>query len=263
MPGGQLAHTVGSVTIKLMAPAKEYIPAGQETEPEHDAVVDPATEPNVFGGHLTQASDGNAETAPERAYVPGGQVTVPEQTEEISPVIEPNFPAAHGVQIIESDEEKVPAGQLAHTVESDASEDVAPGRAYLPAGQVTVPEQLLVVSPVSEPYLPAGHLAQTVSSVTVFDLAPATAYVPIGHITLPEQVSVVSLATEPNRPAAHDVHVVEPDVEKVPAGQLAQTVSSATVFDLAPGIDFVPAGQVTEPEHDEEVCPGPLPKKPA
>ena len=66
-------------------------------------------------------------------------------------MIEPYFPAAHGVQVVESDEEKVPAGQLAHTVERDVSEDVAPGRAYLPAGQLTGPEQLFEVSPVVEP----------------------------------------------------------------------------------------------------------------
>ena len=109
------------------------------------------------------------------------------------------------MQVVESDEEKVPAGQLAHTVESDVSEDVAPGTAYLPAGQVTVPEQLLEVSPVSEPYLPAGHLAHTVSSVTVLDLAPATAYEPIGHNTLSEQEEEV-LPPVPNFPAPQIKH---------------------------------------------------------
>lgn len=171
-------------------------------------------------------------------------------------MVEPYFPAAHAVQVVEPDVEKVPAGQLAHTVESDLSEDVAPGSAIFPAGHETSPVQPLDVSPVVEPYFPAGHLAQTVSSVTTLDLAPATAYVPIGHdATLPEQESVVSFAMEPNFPAGHEVQVVEPDVEKVPAGQLSQTFSSVTEFDLAPGIAFVPAGQVTAPEHLEEVCP--------
>jgi len=51
----------------------------------------------------------------------------------------------------------IPPGQLAHTVERDVSDDVAPGRAYLPVGHETSPEQLLEVSPVVEPYFPAGQ----------------------------------------------------------------------------------------------------------
>jgi hypothetical protein len=261
VPAGQVAHTDGSVTIKLIAPGREYIPAGHETGPEHDNDVNPETDPNVLAGHLAHASDGNAETAPERAYVPRGQVTVPEQTVEVAPVIEPYLPAAHGVQASEPDEDLyVPAGQEAHTVARDAEEDVAPGRAYLPAGQVTDPEQELDVSPTSEPYRPAGHLAQTVSSVTVLDLAPSRANEPIGQETTPEQASDVSLARDPNLPAGQGEHVVEPDVEYVPAGQLAQTVSSVIELDLAPGNAFVPAGHVTDPAHVEEVCPELSPK---
>ena len=109
------------------------------------------------------------------------------------------------MQILYLFDKYIPPGQLAHTVESDVSEDVAPGRAYLPSGQVTSPVQSLEVSPVVEPYFPAGHLAQTVSSVTVFDLAPATAYVPIGHEISPEHEEVV-LPPVPNFPAGHIVH---------------------------------------------------------
>ena len=109
------------------------------------------------------------------------------------------------MQVVEPDKAEVPAGQIAQTNGSLVSEDVAPGRAYLPSGHETSPVQSLEVSPVVEPYFPAGHLAQTVSSVTVFDLAPATAYVPIGHEISPEHEEVV-LPPVPNFPAGHIVH---------------------------------------------------------
>ena len=51
-----------------------------------------------------------------------------------------------------------PFEQLAHTVERDVSEDVAPAIAYLPAAQsVMVPEQVLEVKPSVSPYVPAGQ----------------------------------------------------------------------------------------------------------
>ena len=54
----------------------------------------------------------------------------------------------HSAEAMLPSAEIEPAGQLAHTVESDRSDEGALGIAYLPAGHVTVPEQLLEVSPV-------------------------------------------------------------------------------------------------------------------
>ena len=88
---------------------------------------------------------------------------------------------------------------------SEVSEDVAPGRANLPSGQETAPEQSPEVSPLVEPYLPAGHIAQTFTSVTVLDVAPGNAYLPAGHVTTPEQEEVV-LPPVPNVPAGHTLH---------------------------------------------------------
>ena len=127
------------------------------------------------------------------------------QSEQVADPAADHLPDSHGAQDVEPDEAEVPAGQIAHTVERDVSEDVAPGSAYLPVGHETSPEQSLEISPVFEPYFPAGHLAQTVSSVTVFDLAPATAYVPIEHKTSPEHEEVV-LPPVPNFPAGQLVH---------------------------------------------------------
>ena len=99
----------------------------------------------------------------------------------------------------------MPPGQLTQTAASAISEEDAPGRANLPAGQETAPEQSLEVSPLVEPYLPAGHMAQTLTSETVLDVAPGNAYLPAGHVTTPEQSEVV-LPPVPNFPAGHIIH---------------------------------------------------------
>jgi hypothetical protein len=55
------------------------------------------------------------------------------------------------------EEPYVPAGQNVQTLPSVRVFDVAPGRAYLPDGHVTVPEQEEVVLP-PVPNVPAGHI---------------------------------------------------------------------------------------------------------
>ncbi len=56
-----------------------------------------------------------------------------------------------------------PAEQEAQTLVLVKVFDVAPGRAYLPAGQVIVPVQVAVVNLVVDPYVPAGQLMQLVN----------------------------------------------------------------------------------------------------
>ena len=84
------------------------------------------------------------------------------------------------------------------------TEEDAPGRANLPAGQETSPVQEGEVLP-PVPNFPAGHIAQTFTSVTVLDVAPGNAYLPAGHVTTPEQEEVV-LPPFPNVPARHTLH---------------------------------------------------------
>ncbi len=115
--------------------------------------------------------------------------------------------------------EEVPAGQEAQTVASVVVEDVAPARAYLPIGQVTVPEQALVGSPVVDPYLPAGQTRQD---------TPFVLYDPTGH-------GMQALAD------------VLPSTEIEPAGQVAQTAGRSRSDDVALAIAYFPAGQVIVP----------------
>jgi len=58
--------------------------------------------------------------------------------------------------------EDVPAGQLAQTVASVTVLDIAPGRAYLPMGQETVPVQVALERPGVEPNVPAAHVWQVI-----------------------------------------------------------------------------------------------------
>ena len=79
------------------------------------------------------------------------------QSEQDAEPAAAHLPDSHGVQVVKPDEAEVPAGQIAHTVERDVSEDVAPGKAYFPRGHETSPVQSLEVSPVVEPNFPAGQ----------------------------------------------------------------------------------------------------------
>ena len=94
---------------------------------------------------------------------------------QADPGVEENVPAAHSLQAslnLLSAAEDVPTGQFAQTVATVRVLDVAPGRAYLPAGQETVPLQVALESPDEEPYVPAAHVSQVILSVV---------YEPGGH----------------------------------------------------------------------------------
>ena len=166
------------------------------------------------------------------------------QSAQADPGVGEYLPAAHFVHAVLStldSIEVVPAGQFAQTVESVTVLDVAPGKAYLLMGQETVPEQLALESPVTEPYFPAAHRRQiTLSNV----------YEPKGHLV---------------HSAADMLPVADmlPSAEIVPSGQIAHTVESARSDDGAPGIAYLPAGQVTVPEQLLEVSPVPVPYLPA
>ncbi len=141
VPAGQFAQTDKSVTVLDVAPGRAYLLMGQETVPEQVALESPVVEPYFPASHRRQVTLFNV-------YEPKGHLV--HSAADMLPVAD-MLPSA----------EIVPSGQIAHTVESVRSDDGAPGIAYLPAGQVTVPEQLLEVSPVPVPYLPAGQAVQT------------------------------------------------------------------------------------------------------
>ena len=58
---------------------------------------------------------------------------------------------------------------------------VAPGRANLPMGQITVPLQSEDVRPGEDPKVPGGHNPQVAESNVSKDTAPALAYLPGGQ----------------------------------------------------------------------------------
>jgi len=119
--------------------------------PEHVAETAPVTFPNVPAGQLVHA------LAPAKEYVPIAHR--PEQDDVFKPVVAPNVPATQDPQVV-----------IAVKVD-----DVAPGNAYLPTGQVIVPLQVEVFNPVVEPYVPAGHKAHVVKFVVLLDIAPDSA----------------------------------------------------------------------------------------
>ena len=69
----------------------------------------------------------------------------------------------------------VPASQLAHTAREVTLEDVAPGSAYLPAGQLTAPLQADVFKLTADPNVPAGHREQTAEDEVSLEVAPGKA----------------------------------------------------------------------------------------
>ena len=86
---------------------------------------------------------------------------------QADPGVFENVPAAHSLQSaldLLEEAEDVPAGQLAQTVKSVTVLDIAPGRAYLPMGQETVPVQVALERPDVEPNVPASHRRQVVLS---------------------------------------------------------------------------------------------------
>ena len=234
-----------------VAPASAYVPLGHDRVPEHADVVSPVVEPNVPGGHDVQT------VAPAREYVPRPQV--PEHVDTLSPEVDP----------------KLPAVQLPQFVVEVVTFDTAPANAYLPAGQLSVSVQVDDFKPVVDPYVPAGQSAQVEVFVMDEFVAPASAYRPIAHDTVPEQEAVVKPVVTPNVPAGHEIHIDEPCTEYVPAGQMPvhvddvipdvapyepavqfiQTAVFVKSLDGAPARAYLPAGHVTEPEHDDEVNP--------
>jgi len=81
--------------------------------------------------------------------------------------------ALHAELDVLPETEIVPEGQVAQTVDSERSDDDAPDKAYLPAGQTIEPVQTLLERPVVEPYVPAGQLLQVA--------LPERENVPTGH----------------------------------------------------------------------------------
>ncbi len=84
---------------------------------------------------------------------------MPEQSLVVKPDVAPN----------------TPAGQREHVAGSVILLFLAPGRAYDPVGQVTVPVQVALVRPTVDPYVPPGQGAHADGSVTVLEDAPARA----------------------------------------------------------------------------------------
>jgi len=123
----------------------------------------------------------------------------------------------------------VPAGQRAQTAEDVVSFEGAPASAYDPIGHDRVPEHAAVVSPVVEPNVPGGHDVQSI--------APAAEYVPRPHV--PEQVDTLSPAVDP----------------KLPAAQEPQFVVGVVDIDTAPANEYLPAGHVSLPVHEEDFKP--------
>ena len=82
---------------------------------------------------------------------------------QADPGVDEYVPAAHSLQsaldLLDLIED-VPAGQFAQTVKSVSVLDIAPGRAYLPMGQETVPLQVALERPDVEPNVPAAHVWQ-------------------------------------------------------------------------------------------------------
>jgi hypothetical protein len=87
---------------------------------------------------------------------------------QADPGVDENVPAAHSLQSalnLLSTAEDVLTGQLAQTVKSVTVLDIAPGRAYLPGGQETVPVlQVALERPDVEPNVPASHRRQVILS---------------------------------------------------------------------------------------------------
>jgi hypothetical protein len=85
---------------------------------------------------------------------------------QADPGVDENVPAAHSLQSaldLLEEAEDVPAGQFAQTVKSVTVLDIAPGRAYLPGGQETVPVlQVALERPDVEPNVPAAHVWQVI-----------------------------------------------------------------------------------------------------
>lgn len=251
MPAGQRAQTAEDVVSLEVAPARAYDPIGHATAPAHAGVVSPVVEPNVPAGHNEQS------VAPAREYVPRPQV--PEQVDTLSPGVDPKLPAAQEPQF----------------VAEPTTFDVAPAKAYLPAGHVRTPVHEEDFKPVVDPYVPAGQSAQVEVFVMDEFVAPASAYRPVAHVTVPEHAAVVKPEVTPNVPAGHEIHIEEPCTEYVPAEQMPvhvddvipdvapyepavqfiQTAVFVTSLDGAPARAYLPAGHVTEPEHDDEVNP--------
>ncbi len=176
------------------------------------------------------AAQGKHDVAPSAEKVPAGQLlhTDPGAAEYV--------PAVQGLHalldVLEATEED-PAGQLAHTVASATEDDVAPGRAYLPAGQVTVPEQVFDESPTAEPNLPAAHKVHVMPSVVY----------------------------EPTGQELQSVGDVLPAAEILPAGQLKH--APASVLAVAAALAYLPAAQfVIGPEQALEGKPVVEPKVP-
>jgi hypothetical protein len=164
VPAGQFAQTVESVTVLDVAPGRAYLLMGHETVAVQVATESPVVEPYFPAAHRRQVI--------------------------LSVVYEPKGHLVHSAKDMLPSAEIVPAGQLAHTVGDDRSNDGALGIAYLPAGHVIGPEQLLEVSPVSEPYLPAGQAVQTA--------LPASAlYEPAAHAEQPLGEPLVKPAVPP------------------------------------------------------------------
>jgi hypothetical protein len=148
-PEEQEAQTFASVKVFDVAPGRAYLPTGHVSgrqEPPLPVEYVPAI----------QSMQLALDVLPADEDLPAGQLV------QTVPAVE-YVPATHCVQaeldVLPAGDDK-PAKQEAQTLVFVKVFDVAPGTAYLPAGQVIAPEQAADVNLVVDPYVPAGQLMQ-------------------------------------------------------------------------------------------------------
>jgi len=148
-PAKQDAQTLVLVKVFDMAPARAYLPAGHVSERQGPPL------PVEYVPAL-QSMQLALDVLPADEDLPAGQFV------HAVPAVE-YVPATHCVQaelaVLPRGDER-PEEQEAQTLVLVKVFDVAAGRAYLPAGQVIVPEQAADVNLVVDPYVPAGQLMQ-------------------------------------------------------------------------------------------------------
>ena len=137
------------------APPSEYLPAAQSVHaaiavlPEGDEV--PAAQDAQTAGSVRVF-----DVAPARAYLPIGHVNdrhAPPLPVEYVPAVH----VVHAAIAILAAGDDLPATQEAQTVGSVGVLNLAPARAYFPAGQDMGPVQVATERPGVDPYVPAGH----------------------------------------------------------------------------------------------------------
>jgi hypothetical protein len=134
-----------------VAPGRAYLPVGHVSERQGPPLP-------VEYVPAVQSMQLALDVLPADEDLPAGQFVHAVPPVEYVPT--PHCVQAELVMLPEGDEK--PAEQEAQTLELVKVFEVAPARAYLPAGQVIVPLQVAVVNLVVDPYVPAGQLEQLV-----------------------------------------------------------------------------------------------------